>query len=284
MKVIILALLSAALAVCVEPAGADEVAAVAANDFVAFDASALHLNYREFFDTSSRIQDHQVGWAPGGSVQASGLRPIAPRTYLFGAARYDYFGGGVTQNSFTATGIQTTNYGSRLNMHDVDVEGGAGLLRGGDWLVTLYLESEYRDWIRVIDQAYVFKHENYQFWAPGVGAGFTHPITQKLSGTLKFGYAYMADNELHGTNSSNPLLSSEYMRLGDRSVWKVEGRLDYQVSRCVALNLSARLERFSDGRSANIYYDPSHPTLGIYEPFSVTTEVVAGAGAKWTFQ
>lgn len=274
-------------------AGCGYNAITASNNQISLQYAGINKNYEEYNSVGplgidpalpvNAILDSENGWVHGVSVTGSAMFNLGAfcNVYVFG--RGSYFDGKTDywQPLGRLPGL------SNAKIWEGDFRFGKGFDLAPNFMLTPYIGVGARSWDRDLCQGgacfgFGF-HENYRHSYVGAGLMGQFAMTPALVLTASGLVGGTFDSTLTGgpLANGNPNIVPFRTGLGNSTIYKIEGSLDYAFTQNFHGNVGVEYTEFRYGQSGAFVTD-RFGNLGT-EPDSRTRNVTVRAGLGWAF-
>jgi hypothetical protein len=267
-------------------------AITAANNQISLDYAGLNKEYTEFNSPGpvadpalplNAVLDTEKGWVHGLSVTGSAMFNLGSvcNVYVFG--RGSFFDGKTDYwQPLGRLGGQ-----SNAKIWEGDFRFGKGFDLAPNFMLTPYLGVGARSWDRDLCQGgacfgFGF-HENYSHSYVGAGLMGQFAVTPALVLSASGLVGGTFDSTITGgpLANGNPAIVNFRSGLGNSTIYKIEGSLDYAFTRNFHGNIGVEYTEFRYGQSA-LFVTDRLGNMGD-EPDSRTRNVTVRAGLGWAF-
>ncbi len=287
-------------------------AILSVNNMISISYSDFGLNYGEYANNGyalslnggspSKYLDIETGFLNGFKINDS-----STFYNFYNVASFSYYSGGDT---YTGASLGGGAFGSQIGTTDSKIynfnyKAGYMIPVTNKFVITPYGEIGWHIWKRDNIGGNNGQDEHYSNWLAMIGVLGQYAFTPKLVGKLEFGYgttinAKVQGNEMDMTVANYDTTTSAWSYqfadtswgLGSKSIYNITAGLNYRFQGHFNIFGNAEYERFKYGQSALYVYDTqvytdsvyqSTSTYQVWEPNSVTNEIIYSIGAGYSF-
>jgi opacity protein-like surface antigen len=262
------------------------------NNQISLQYAGINKNYEEYNPAGlfndpalpvGAVIDSENGWVHGVSVTGSAMFNLGAFCNLYVFGRGSYFDG--STDYWQPLGRLSGQ--SNAKIWEGDFRFGKGFDLTPNFMLTPYLGVGARSWDRDLCQGGACFgggfHENYRHSYVGAGLMAQYAMTPALVLTASGLIGGTFDSTLTGgpLANGNPTIIPFRTGLGNSTIYKIEGALDYAFTQNFHGNIGVEYTEFRYGLSAPFVTDNlGNPAV---EPDSRTRNVTVRAGLGWAF-